>query len=115
MKRSSWSLFGVWSALVDSSSFFLLVAQSDIPLRSLSSSFIRLGLLGLLAQPCSTIRVLFAHGLPVRQVLRAVDDNDQRPYLWPVDSHVRVYSCRVHSAAHCCNVWKNGRHGERGD
>ncbi len=67
----------------------------DIPARRLAAALVCLRLLGLLAQPRSTIRVLLPYRPAVRQVFGLVEDNDQITDLRPVDGHVGVDSSRM--------------------
>lgn len=66
------------------------IAIENIPSGRLPTSLIHRRLLRFLAQPSGTIRVLFSHGLPVGQVLRAVTHHDQRANLGSVDSHICI-------------------------
>lgn len=59
-----------------------------VPFGSLSASLVRLRLLRFLAEACSTVGTLLAHRLAVGKVLRSVDNDDQRAYLWTIDGHV---------------------------
>jgi hypothetical protein len=60
----------------------------NLPLGRLPTSLVDVGLLRFLPQPRSAVRVLFAHGLSVGQVLCAVAHHDQRANLRPINSHV---------------------------
>ena len=59
-----------------------------LPLGCLPAALVGVCLLGLLAESCSTVGVLLAHGPLVGQVAGAVDDGHQRAYYRPVDRHV---------------------------
>ena len=99
------------------------MAQSsgrDAPLGRLATPLVNIGLLGLLAESRRAVRVLFAHRLPVRQILRAVAHHDKRANLRTVDSHVGEDASGVRDrlllfGRHCveqqAGAWCMGRRG----
>ena len=60
----------------------------SVPSWRLSATDVRVRLLGFLAEPCGTIGVLLANGLPVGQVLGPVDDKYQGSDERAVNRHV---------------------------
>ena len=86
----------------------------DLPFRRLPAALVRLRLLRLFAQTCSTVRTLLPHRAPVGQVLPAVYNQHQRANLWTIHRHVREDASRVHSHP----MWPRGagqlgRHSEQ--
>jgi len=60
----------------------------NIPSGRLPSPLVNIGLLRFLPQARGAVRVLFAHRLSIRQILRAVTHHDQRSDLGSIDGHV---------------------------
>lgn len=87
MKRSSWSL---GERVQQSGNDDGGRSARHLPLGCLATSDVCCGLLGLLAEACSAVRVLLADGLEVGEVLRAVDDGDEGADDRPVGGHVGV-------------------------
>lgn len=82
---------------------------NNIPFWRLTTPLIDRRLLRFLAQASGTIRILLAHRLPVRQILRSVAYHDQRANLRPVDAHVGVDARGVRDL-----LLLPGSHGGRG-
>lgn len=81
-----------------------------VPFGCLAASDIRRGLLRLLAQSSSAVRVLLPDRLAIRQVLGSIDDQDERADLGAINAHVGENAGRVHSIE---RIWDFGlgRHG----
>jgi hypothetical protein len=71
--------------------------SDSLPSRSLASSSICVGFLGLLSQSHSTIGVLLAHRLAVWQILCSIDDSDQSPNFRAILALCSIYPRSVRS------------------
>lgn len=82
---------------VSKSTLSATVSPVSSPSWRLSSSTICVRFLCFLAEPRRAIRILLANCLPIWQILRAVNNDDQSADLRTIHSHVRVNTCRVRS------------------
>lgn len=69
---------------------------SNLPFRGLTAADIGVGLLCLLPQAGSAVRILLADRLAVRQVLASIDNNNEGTDLRAINSHVGEDTGRVH-------------------